>query len=229
METAQRVVRKSALLSRLVTALVGASIALLCYSIWRENAPDRLTHSWPWKLRLLDIQSATTAVVGTLGASLARAQYARAVRPALGNFGRTMADVAPEGRLAWVCHVINGAQDIAVVEHMAYHVEFFPLDQRTVPSDSPRWTSSRETVRLIESCGLVNRTDFTLDFIAPGRPIPAQGLMLVGWFTQEAMHKIRTVYAEVRVIDRVGDTHERTVDLLKGANRAPLHPDAAPF
>src|SRR5687768_7230265 len=108
METAQRVVRKSALLSRLVTALVGVSIVLLCYSIWRENAPDELTRSWPWKLKLLDIQSATTAAVGTLGASLARAQYARAVRPALGHAGRAMAGLAPEERLAWGCHIFNG-------------------------------------------------------------------------------------------------------------------------
>ncbi|WP_236568169.1 hypothetical protein [Streptomyces sp. MBT58] len=74
MNTSQRVVRRNRVLSGLLTWLVHLSLLLLAYSVWRENAPDTLTDSWPWKLQLLDVQSATTAAVGSLGASLARAQ-----------------------------------------------------------------------------------------------------------------------------------------------------------
>ncbi|WP_258045138.1 hypothetical protein [Streptomyces sp. SM11] len=52
-------------LSGLLTRLVHVSLVLLAYSVWRENAPDTLTESWPWKLRRLDVQSATTAAVGS--------------------------------------------------------------------------------------------------------------------------------------------------------------------
>lgn len=230
MDSTQRVVRRSGLFSRLLTALVYMSAALLFYSVWRENAPDHLTDSWPWKLKLLDLQSATTAVVGSLGASLARSQYARTVRPALGYFGRVMTDMAPAGRLAWGCHVLNGAQDVAIVEHMAYRVEL------TVPSgDGPpvaassRWTDREEAVQLIASRGPEPGTDFDLHFVGAGRPIPAQGLMLVGWFTETAMREVRSVLVQVRVTDRVGDTHERVIDVLKAADRTPLRPGPLPF
>ncbi|WP_392668747.1 hypothetical protein [Streptomyces sp. LN785] len=229
METAQRVVRRNGLFSRLVLVLVGACLLLLIYSVLRENLPDRLTSVWPWKLKLLDIQSATTATIGTVGASLARAQYARAVRPALGHFGRTMSDLAPEGRLAWGCHLMNGAQDIAVLEEIAYQVRFTEPARTDGAQDSTEWRSGREAVMAIESRELRHREDFELEFIGPGRPIPAQGLMFLGWFTEKAMREVESVMVRVRVVDRVGDTHERCINLLKGANRSPRHPDASPF
>ncbi|MFJ7060824.1 hypothetical protein ACIQVA_24410 [Streptomyces microflavus] len=82
MNTSQRVVRRNSVLSGLLTWLVHLSLLLLAHSVWRENAPDTLTDSWPWKLQLLDVQSATTAAVGSLGASLARARGRSAPRSA---------------------------------------------------------------------------------------------------------------------------------------------------
>ncbi|PBC78820.1 hypothetical protein BX265_3607 [Streptomyces sp. TLI_235] len=70
-------------------------------------------------------------------------------------------------------------------------------------------------------------TDFSLEFIAPGRPLPAQGLMFVGWFTEKAMTAVDENF--LRVVDRVGDTHERVVALMKGAVRSPRHVGASPF
>lgn len=229
METAQRVVRRNGLFSRLMLAVAGACLLLLCYSVLRENLPSRLTGSWPWKLRLLDIQSATTAAIGTVGALLARAQYARAVRPALGYFGRTMADVAPVGRLVWACHLINGAQDVAVVDAIDYQVRFTPSALSDGAVNSTDWGSSLDAVASLSSRGLEQRKDFVLHTIGAGRPVPGQGLMLLGWFTEKAMRDVEGVIARVRVVDRVGDTHERCVDLLKAANRQPRHPDTHLF
>ncbi|MFW3476379.1 hypothetical protein ACN24M_35225 [Streptomyces microflavus] len=186
MNTSQRVVRRNRVLSGLLTWLVHLSLLLLAYSVWRENAPDTLTDSWPWKLQLLDVQSATTAV-GSLGASLARAQYARAVRPALGYFGQVKEGMAPDDRLAWV--------------------------------------RRDEAQRVIEERGPVDRADFALHFIGVGRPLPAQGMMLIGWFTEAAMAQVRDVHVRLRVTDRVGDTHERIIDVLKGADRSPRRAD----
>lgn len=229
METAQRVIRRNGLFSRLVLILIGTSVLLLCYSVLRENLPNRFTSSWPWKLRLLDIQSATTATIATVGASLARAQYAHAVRPALGYFGRAMAELAPGGRLAWGCHMINGAQDVAITQEISYRVRFTDSARRESAQDSTEWGSVQTATAAITSRGLVDCEDFRLDFIGPGRPLPPQGLMLLGWFTEPAMREVESVWARVRVVDRVGDTHERCINLLKGANRTPRYPDAPPF
>ncbi|MFE2087014.1 hypothetical protein [Streptomyces sp. NPDC059460] len=228
METAQQVVRRNWLFSSLVLVLAVVSLCLLCYSVLRENLPDRLTDTWPWKLELLDIQSATAATIGTAGASLARAQYARAVRPAIGYFGRAIAGLAPDDRLAWACHVLNGAQDIAVIDEITYQVQFTASAHADGAEDSAKWGSSREATVGIELRGLRHHEDFALDFIDRGRPIPAQGLVFLGWFTEKAMREVENVFVKVRVIDRVGDTHERCINLLKGANRSPRHPDAPP-
>ncbi|MFJ3705470.1 MULTISPECIES: hypothetical protein [Streptomyces] len=223
MESAQRVVGKNRLFSRLVTTLVFVSMALLCYSVWRENAPAHLTRAWPWKLRLLDLQSATTAAVGSLGAALARGQYARAVRPALGYHGRVVAGLAPDGRLTWACYLINAAQDVAVMDRVDYHVARHSPDAGGRPAGTLRWSNREEAMRLVAARGLVADTDFDLIHMGAGLPIPTQNL-LIGWLTEAAMGEIDTVLVRVRVTDRVGDVHERTISMLKGAVRAPLRP-----
>ncbi|WP_257138887.1 hypothetical protein [Streptomyces sp. rh34] len=214
-------VRRNRVFSGLLTSMVCLSLLLLAYSVWRTNAPDTLTDSWPWKLELLDGQSATTAVVGSMGAALARGQYARAVRPILGYYGRVMADIAPGDRLAWVCHLVNAAQDVAVVDEVDYRVvlagDADPTDDEAGWVDRGR---AERAERAIEERGPVGRSDFALHFIGAGKPLPAQGLMLIGWFTEEAMGEIRDVHVRLRVTDRVGDTHERIIDVLKGADRS---------
>ncbi|MFD3973672.1 hypothetical protein [Streptomyces cyaneofuscatus] len=223
MNTSQRVVRRNRVLSGLLTWLVYLSLLLLAYSVWRENAPDTLTDAWPWKLQLLDIQSATTAAVGSLGASLARAQYARAVRPALGYFGQVKEGMAPDDRLAWVCSVLNAAQDVAVVEQLGYRVVL--TGDAEAEDDEAGWLRRDEAVRLIEQRGPADRADFALNFIGVGRPLPAQGMMLISWFTAAAMAEVRAVHVRLRVTDRVGDTHERVINVLKGADRSPRRAD----
>ncbi|QFQ98573.1 hypothetical protein F9278_23125 [Streptomyces phaeolivaceus] len=230
METTQHVIHRNGLFSRFLLILVGFAVLLLGYTLIRENLPQRLTHDWPWKLRLLDIQSATAAVLATGGASLARAQYARTVRPAIGYFGRVMDGMAPDGRLAWVCHLFNGGQDVAVTTHLSYWVTFTSAAKaQGGVADSSDWMTHQAAVDLMESRALRYRRDFAIDLIGAGRPVPGEQLMFLGWFTEEAMSELENVFVKVRVIDRVGDTHERIISLLKGANRSPRHPDPPPF
>lgn len=218
MQTSQRVVRRNNVFSGLLTCMVYLSLLLLAYSVWRTNAPDSLTDSWPWKLELLDGQSATTAVVGSMGAALARGQYARAVRPALGYYGRVMADIAPGDRLAWVCYAVNAAQDVAVVDRIDYRVVL--VGDADPTDDEAGWVGRERAGRAMEERGPVDRSDFSLHFIGAGKPLPAQGLTLIGWFTEEALAEVRDVHVRLRVTDRVGDTHERVIDVLKGADRS---------
>ncbi|MEI5527454.1 hypothetical protein WB401_37175 [Streptomyces brasiliscabiei] len=230
METTQRVIRRNGLFSKFLLVLVGLAVLLFCYTVIRENLPPRFTRDWPWKLKLLDIQSATAAVLATGGATLARAQYARAVRPAIGYFGRVMEGMAQDGRLAWACHLFNGGQDVAVATHLSYWVTYTPAAKaRGGAADSSDWLTHQAAVDSMESRALRSRRDFALDLVGHGRPIPGEQLMFLGWFTEEAMSEVENVFIRVQVVDRVGDTHERIINLLKGANRAPSHPDPPPF
>jgi hypothetical protein len=230
METTQRVIHRSGLFSKFLLVLVGLAVLLLCYTVVRENLPQRLTRDWPWKLKLLDIQSATAAVLATGGASLARAQYARAVKPAIGYFARVIDGMAPDSRLAWACHLFNGGQDVAVTKHVSYWVTYTSAAKaRGGAADSSDWMTHGAAVVSMEGRALLSKRDFALDLIGPGRPIPGEQLMFLGWFTKEAMSEVENVFVRVQVVDRVGDTHERIINLLKGANRAPSQPDPPPF
>ncbi|MFE9952147.1 hypothetical protein ACFYRJ_32235, partial [Streptomyces sp. NPDC005531] len=99
-----------------------------------------------------------------------------------------------------------------------------PVTDPTNRNEPPENPTARH-----ERSRLTTREDFGLEFLGAGRPIPPQGLMFVGWFAEPAMREVETVFVRVRVVDRVGDTHERVIDLLKGVNRSPRHPDPAPF
>lgn len=172
--------------------------------------------------QLLDVQSATAASLGTTGAALARGQYARAVRPIIGWFARVTAEAAPGGRLAWICYLVNGAQDACIVANVGYQVVF---SNENASSSSNRWQSMEEVASAIEARGLARRSDFHFNLIRPGRPIAADGRIYVAWFTEAAMAEIRDVYMRLQVVDRVGDMHERVLVLLRGAERHPAHPD----
>ncbi|WP_326580991.1 hypothetical protein OG889_22720 [Streptomyces sp. NBC_00481] len=225
METEQRVVRRSGLFSRLLFALWCVALLLLIYTLIRQNLTSELARRWPWKLRLLDRQSAVAAVLATGGASLARAQYARTVRPMIGYFGRVGADHGPANQLAWACHMFNGGQDAAVVTEVSYRIAYASAARARGASDSSGWVMHPEAVASIERSGLVNREDLTLTNIGPGLPLSASQPLFMAWFAERALRDVENVFVKVRVLDRTGDTHERVINLLKGANRSPSHPD----
>ncbi|KIQ65205.1 hypothetical protein TR51_14595 [Kitasatospora griseola] len=225
MESEQRVVRRNTLLSRLLNTSAAVALALLAYSVVHDNLSDHLQNTWPWRLKLLDIQSATTAALAALGASLARAQYARTVRPALGHSGRAVDGMAPRGQRAWACHLTNAAQDVAVISEISYLVTFRPPADGAPPRAPGAWGPALHAIAELAAAGLEQRKDFMLVVLTSGVPLPAQGRRFLGWFTEHAMQVVDEVYIRVQVVDRVGDTHERTIACLKAADRAPAHPD----
>lgn len=190
METAQRVVRRSTLFSRMLFGLVVLALLLFGYTVLRENLPEATADHWPWKLRLLDFQSATAAVIATSGAALARAQYARTVRPALGYVGRTTSGMAPNGVLAWSCHMMNGAQDYAVVAEVDYRIVLTSAPLADEDPETTRWQSMHAAAAVLEARSLVSREDFWLNYIGAGWAIPAQGTLVLGWFTERAMREV---------------------------------------
>ncbi|WP_030269525.1 hypothetical protein [Streptomyces sp. NRRL B-24484] len=225
MESKQRVVRRNMLLSRLLNASAAVALALLAYSVVRDNLSATLQDAWPWKLRLLDIQSATTAALAAVGASLARAQYARTVKPVLVHSGRAVDGMAPFGQRVWACSLTNAGPDVAVLSEISYLVTFLPAAPDAPPRASGTWGTALQAVDSIAAEGLEMRKDFMLTVITAGSALPAQGMKFLGWFTEKAMRTVDEVYIRIRVVDRVGDTHERIIACLKAADRTPAHTD----
>ncbi|WP_215456814.1 hypothetical protein [Streptomyces sp. ATCC 21386] len=229
METEQRVVRRSGLFSRLLFALWCLALLLLIYTLIRQNLTSQATRSWPWKIRLLDLQGAVAAVLATGGASLARAQYARTVRPVIGYFGRVEAGHGPRDQLAWACRMFNGGQDAAVVTDVSYWITYASAARVRGAADSLGWVRHPDVIASIEMSGLMNREDLALTNIGPGLPLSASQPLFMAWFTERALRDVGNVFVRVRLLDRMGDTHERVINLLKGANRSPSHPDPPIF
>lgn len=173
METEQVVVRRSGLFSRLLFGLWCLALLLLIYTLIRQNLTGDLARNWPWRLRLLDPQSAVAAVLATGGASLARAQYARTVRPMIGYFGRVDADHGPPNQFVWACHMFNGGQDAAVVTEVSYWIAYTSAARARGASDSSEWVKHPEAVASIEMSGLLDREDLMLTNIGPGLPLSA--------------------------------------------------------
>ncbi|MDQ1036144.1 aromatic ring-cleaving dioxygenase [Streptomyces sp. V3I8] len=81
--------------------------------------------------------------------------------------------------------------------------------------------SHEAAVDSTEGRALPSRRDSALGRVGPGRSVPGERSMFLVWFTEEAMAEVENLF--------VADTHERIVNLLKGANRAPSQPDLPHF
>lgn len=229
METGQRVVHRNPIFSRLIWILAAIAVLLLGQCLVRQNVTGDMARSWPWRLQLLDVQSAVTAVLGTVGAGLARAQYALAVRPALGGVGSVTADVAPNGQPAWLFGIVNGSQDVAVVDRMEFWIEFTATAVAAGASNPGEWIGQPEAVGRVEAVGQVSNKDFRLKLITTGFPLVGGVSIPFAWFTEKSMREIGEMYARIRVVDRLGDTHERVLSLLKGADRRVQYIDRVPL
>ncbi len=226
-ETEQRVVNRSWLFSRLLWVLTAVAVVLLVFCLIKENLPGHVARSWPWRLRLLDTGSALTAVLGTGGAALARAQYAQTVRPSLSSVGGVY-DHAPAGGLVWAFQLVNGSQDVAVIKNVAYWIVFSPVAIAAGSANPGRWLSQEETVAAIETRQLAKGEHFDFRHLGRGAFISADRLTGIGWLSERAMQEVQDLFVEVRVLDRAGDTHERVMPLMKNVDRPLRHP-SPPF
>lgn len=89
--------------------------------------------------------------------------------------------------------------------------------------------SHAETLRALSTVGLSHRVDFSLLSVGRGRPLLSQSPAPVGRFTGAALAVITQMRVRLRVTDRVGDTHERVMNLLRDAERIPERADPPLF
>lgn len=83
------------------------TLVLVWESIRGNIAPDA-RDDWPWRLQLLDMEALGSLMAVAVGAVLARAQYARTVRPCLGWRGSWTKGHLRGDSQAWTVGVLNG-------------------------------------------------------------------------------------------------------------------------
>ncbi|MGW2088996.1 hypothetical protein [Streptomyces sp. NPDC001880] len=213
---AQRRIRRSPLLFVTPLVLLGLLTALLIWEAVRGNVPAGARSEWPWRLQLIDAQVLGSLLAVSLGAVLARAQYARTVRPYLGWRAAWTEGLLATGAPAWRVGILNGGQHMAVIESWDVGVVMPGAEG----SDDVRWSSVSDVVAELAEAGFVVGEDFRLIGFGAGFPlmgaVGGHDTVLVGAFSESFAQRVQSLYVRVRVTDVVGDTHERTMDCLKG-------------
>lgn len=202
-------------------ALFGISALLLIWSVLRLNIPTTFRTEWPWRLQLLDVQSATTVAAITGGLIFARAQYATSVRPMIGWTGRVVEAKELPGELIWLVRIFNSATAPVVVNSLSYHVILKASPSRVVLGGyEPPWLSRTEAIETINMAGLRLEDDYDLRYIGSGYPLSASN-QDSGWiarFNQESFQAIKDVIIRVVVVDQAGDTYQRMIYCMRGVD-----------
>ncbi|MFJ6572853.1 hypothetical protein ACIQNU_36150 [Streptomyces sp. NPDC091292] len=208
---AQRRVRRSPLLFTAPLVLLGALTLILAWETVRSNVTGDLAEQWPWRLRLMDMSPLGSLVAVAAAAVLARAQYARTVRPVLGwRASWSLGPLTPHSA-AWTVGILNGGQQHAVIEQVDYQVVLTGGEARP-------WYGHAGTQGELRAVGLEFGTDYLLELYAPGFPLAGgSGTVQTGLFTRRFVERVDALRMRVRVVDSVGDSHERVMDLMRGA------------
>lgn len=219
----QRRIRRSPLLFTIPLVLLGLLLLILVWEVLRANMTGGARTEWPWRLRLLDMEALGSLLAVAAGAVLARAQYARTVRPYLGwRAAWVKGDLRGDVR-AWRVGIVNGGQHIAAIESWECQV----VMKGGGPAGA-RWADIDDAVTELTAAGLVVAEDFQLVQFGPGFPLVGTGsheTVLVGAFSKKFVENVESLFVRVRVTDVVGDSHERIGDCMKGARataQAPL-------
>lgn len=213
---AQRRVRRSPLLFTTPLVLLGLLTALLVWEAIRVNTTAEARTEWPWRLQLIDAQVLGSLLAVSLGAVLARAQYARTVRPYLGWRAAWTTGLLAAEAPAWRVGILNGGQHMAVIESWDTRVVMQGADD----SADAQWNSVSGTVAELTEAGFTVGEDFRLIEFGAGFPlvgaVGGHETVLMGAFSELFAQRVQSLYVRVRVTDVVGDTHERTLDCMKG-------------
>ncbi|WP_327120126.1 hypothetical protein OG206_25910 [Streptomyces sp. NBC_01341] len=215
-DTSQRRVRRSPLLFTAPLVLLGLLVLILIWETLRGNMTAGARMEWPWRLQLLDTEALGSLLAVAAGAVLARAQYARAVRPFLGWQGTWTRGGNLKGNApAWRVGVLNGGQHVAVIEAWDCRVVLADCER-----DDASWVDVTEVAADLTAAGYTVAEDFQLMSFSRGFPLvgtASHETVLVGAFSKRFVQGVEALYMRVRVTDVVGDSHERVIDCMRGA------------
>ncbi|MFJ6014096.1 hypothetical protein [Streptomyces sp. NPDC092952] len=213
---AQVRVRRSALLFTAPLVLLAVLTVVLIWESVRANMAPGDQAQWPWRLHLMGMEVLGSLLAVSLGVVLARAQYARTVRPHLGWRGVWAKGMLADGAPAWRVGILNGGQYTAVIE--SWNIRVVMRGEEDVP-DAP-WSSVSGAAAELSAAGFAAGTDFRLIEFGAGFPlmggVGAHETVLVGAFSEGFAQRVESLYVRARVTDVAGDTHERITDCMKG-------------
>ncbi|MEV6332060.1 hypothetical protein [Streptomyces sp. NPDC051909] len=214
---AQRRVRRSPLLFTAPIVMLVLLTVVLAWEIVRGNMSAAARAEWPWRLQILDMEPLGSLLAVAAGSVLARAQYARTVRPHLGWRADWKSGHLRGGVPEWQVGLLNGGSHTVVVEEYECQVVLRGAE----PGDAAHapWTDVQGAAAVLTGAGLTVGEDFQL--VAMGNfPLVGTGsyeTTMLGAFSQRFVDEVEALHLRVRVVDVVGDSHERVLDALKGA------------
>lgn len=227
---AQRRIRRNRWLFTAPLVLLCVLGGVLVWEIVRGNIPAEARSHWPWRLELMSAEPLASLLAVSAGAVLARAQYARTVRPALGWRSEFVSGQLPGTAKAWSVGVLNGGQHNVVVDHVDYRLVLAADPAEGAGQEAgqePEWTGLAAVGDRLAGAGLRATVDFRLMGMGPGYPLVATGTyetVGVGVFSKRFIDEVRAFYMRIQVVDSVGDTHERIIQCLEGAREAVVAP-----
>ncbi|MFD9412446.1 hypothetical protein ACFWBN_36315 [Streptomyces sp. NPDC059989] len=222
----QRRIRRNRWLFTAPLVLLCVLGAVLVWEIVRGNMSEASRSHWPWRLELMSAEPLASLLAVSAGAVLARAQYARAVRPALGWRSEFVAGLLPGPAKAWSVGILNGGQHNVVLEHLDYRL-VMARDSVDATADDAEWTGLAAVGERLAGEGLRAAVDFRIYSFGAGYPLVATGTyetVGVGVFSKRFIDEVRAFHLRIQVVDSVGDTHERIIECLEGAREAVTAP-----
>ncbi|MEU9254670.1 hypothetical protein AB0D66_22820 [Streptomyces sp. NPDC048270] len=218
----QRRIRRNRWLFTAPLVLLCVLAAVLVWEVVRGNVSEAARADWPWRLELISAEPLASLLAVAAGAVLARAQYARTVRPALGWRSEFMPGLLPGPAKSWNVGILNGGQHNVVLDHVDYHL-VMAGDPVGDPDDADVvWTGPAAVGERLAEQGLRGAVDFRITSFGAGYPLVATGTyetVGVGVFSRRFIAEVQAFYMRIRVVDSVGDTHERIIECLEGARK----------
>jgi hypothetical protein len=210
----QRVVSRNALTFRAPQAVFWFLIVDILWEVVKENRPQDSSPPFPWWFTIFNLSTGVTAA-GIFGSLLiARSQFARAIRPALGFFNDERAgSIRVTLPARWTVRMTNGGPGACTVLRCEWRFALFGEEAEG------SWLSWQDTIAGLTARGIAYGRHYYLINLGPGAVLSgnASQQLEIGSFSERAVSALETLEIRIHVIDLAGDVHERIGDLLYSA------------
>jgi hypothetical protein len=210
----QRVVSRNALTFRAPQAVFWFLIVDILWEVVKENRPQESSPAFPWWFTVFNLSTGVTAA-GIFGSLLiARSQFARAIRPALGFFTDERAgSIRVTLPARWTVRMTNGGPGACTVRSCEWRYAL-PGQEAEGP-----WLSWQDAIVGLKASGIAYGRHYYLINLGPGAVLSgnASQQLEIGSFSERAVSVLDSLEIRINVIDLAGDVHERIGDLLHSA------------
>ncbi len=203
---------RSPLFVTLPAAIIVLLAANFVWEVVRANAHVDTTVS-PWSLSVADLSTSAQLLAAFGGLQLARAQFARTVRPHFGYSWTQESGTTDR----WDLHFYNGGPGHAQVIRVRYRVSFVDDDDGAASG----WTGLADLESRLEAHAITG-LDADLVWLGRAPAIPqnqSQDGFRLGRFSVRALALIDRLDVEILATDSVGDEH---VLIIRSTARLPL-------